>query len=453
MNNRRESWKSKIGFTFAALGSAVGLANICIFPHLVGRNGGAAFIVIYLICLAVIGFPVFVSEILIGRTTQRNPVGAFTKLSGKPRTWGKVGLMTIVTSFIVTAFYSVLAGWILGYLFEALTGNLTKITTPEDAKALYDSLLTNPWWCLFFHGSFMAICMIIVYGGVRHGIERASKVLMPVLIFLLLIFVMRGVTLPGAYKGLKFLFSPDWSEITPAAIMIALGQSFFTLSLGQGTMVTYGSYLTKRDNVVGTCLPIALGDSCISICAAVAIFTTVFSLGIEPKIGLGLFFQTFPLVFSKLPGGIFWAILFFAFITLAAITSQISVMEPLIAYLIDEKGWKRGRAVIFCGLGAVVLGIPCALAFNILDGVTLGGNNIIDAVQFLSQDVMIPLGGLGAVLLVGWVWGRRNTMQQLEHGALSYYRRYPIIKRYLWLSIKYSAPVLITLIFLNRLIN
>ncbi len=449
----RESWKSRVGFTFAALGSAVGLANICLFPYLVGKNGGAAFVAVYLICLVVVGFPVFISEILLGRTAKSSPYGAFKKI-GRKRFWLVIGKMTVLTGFMVTSFYSVLAGWVIGYLVEAIKGNLGNLNTADDSLKLFNSLTSMPWWGLFFHGVFMLMCVGIVYGGVRRGIERCSKLLMPALIFLLMLLVVRGLSLPHAWDGVRYLFSPDWSELTPMAILLALGQAFFTLSLGQGTMITYGSYLSDKDNIPGACIPIALGDTVISLCAAIVVFTTVFSVGMEPSQGgPGLLFQTLPLVFAKLPLSRLMAVLFFLFVALAAVTSEISAMEPVVAYFVDEKKWKRSRAVILCGLGGFTLGIPSALSYGLLSSFTLFGMNFMDAVQFAVQSIMLPLGGFLAVILVGWVWGFDMAMKHLKQGGEHFFARHPWFEPYIWFCIKYSAPILIILVFINQFLK
>ena len=245
----RPTWGSRTGFIFAVAGSAVGLANIWRLPYIIGENGGSAFLIVYLLCLLLIGFPVFMAEMLIGRTTQTSPSGAFQKLGGS-YAWSFVGKMTIITGFIVSSFYSAVAGWIFGYLLEAIKGSLSHFQVPSDAILHYTALIENPFWGLGFHFLFLFICVSVLYLGVRKGIERGNKIMMPCLLFVLVLLVIKGLTLPNASKGIHYLLSPDWSQLTPASIMIALGQAFFTLSLGQGTMVTYGSYLNKQDNLI-----------------------------------------------------------------------------------------------------------------------------------------------------------------------------------------------------------
>lgn len=447
---KRASWGSRIGFIFAVAGSAIGLGNIWRFPFLVGNNGGAAFIAIYLICLLLIGFPVLVAEILMGRTAQSSPSGTF-ELLGRSKVWGWIGKMTILTGFIVSAFYSAVAGWILGYLFEAFMAQLIHLNSTEKVANHFTALLANPYWTVGFHFLFLFLSCGILYFGVRQGIERGNKFMMPLLFAVLILLVIKGVSMPNAADGLTFLLSPDWSVLTPTAIILALGQSFFTLSLGQGTMVTYGSYLAKHDNLVKSCIPIVIMDTLVAIFAAIAIFTIVFSVGLEPDSGEGLLFLTLPMVFSQIPGGYFFACLFFLLVFLAALTSEISALEPSIAYLM-EKGWKRRPAVVACGIGAFLLGLPSALSFSVFKDVKFGEMSFLGLFDFTATTILIPLGGLFAVLLAGWRWGFSHVWESLKHGSDAYFDKRPWLKSYFWITIKFSAPVLIILIFLHALL-
>lgn len=447
---KRGSWSSKIGFVFAAAGSAVGLANIWRFPYVVGSNGGAIFVLTYLLCLLVIGFPVFISEVLIGRTTQRNPSQAF-EILGKSRVWGFLGSLTIITGFIVSAFYSAIAAWILGYLIEALSGHLTLFSTSAEAASHYETLIESPLWGLGFHLSFLLICCFVLVSGVRGGIERGNKVIMPILYLVLLTLVVKGLTMPNAWDGLSYLFSPDWNEVTPYMILMALGQSFFTLSIGQGTMVTYGSYLREGDNIITSCFPVVIMDTLVSLFSAIAVFTIVFSVGMEPDAGPGLLFQTLPLVFSKISGGSILAIAFFLLVFLAALTSQISAMEPTIAYFIDRFQWPRKWAVAVCTVGVFLLGLPCALSSNILKEVSIFGLNPLELMLFTASSILIPLGGFCAIILVGWKWGIPKAVKALRQGMSKGLRENRLFNVYLWFCLKYLAPALIAIVFLNAL--
>jgi len=447
---KRDTWGSKVGFIFAVAGSAVGLANIWRFPFLVGQNGGAAFIILYIVSLLLIGFPVFIAELLIGRSTETNPSGAFQKL-GKSKYWGTAGKLTIITGFIVSSFYSAVAGWLLGYLVEALRGNISNFTSTEHAVSHYNNLMSHPLWGLSFHLIFISLCVAVLYLGVRKGIERGNKVMMPILFIVLTLLVINGLMMPNAGLALTFLFSPDFSLITPSAVLIALGQAFFTLSIGQGTLVTYGSYLGKKDNLVTTSLPIILMDTVVSILSAIAVFTIVFSIGMEPDSGPGLIFHTLPWAFSQLPIGYILAVLFFLLVTLAALTSEISALEPAVAYFIDEHGWKRSKAVLVCGFSAFLLGVPSALSYSVLKDYTLFGMTFLDLMDFLSSTILIPVGGFLAVVLVGWVWGKKSALKALRDGASEMFNRFPIIEKYFWMSFKYGAPILIMFVFFNAI--
>lgn len=447
---KRASWGSKIGFIFAVAGSAVGLANIWRFPYVVGENGGSAFIILYLMCLLFIGFPVFIAEILMGRTTQTSPAGAFKRLT-ESRRWAWAGKLTILTGFIVSGFYSAVAGWIFGYLFEAITGSLHNFETIQQSAAHYSNLVQNPYWGIGFHFLFLAASTFVLFFGVREGIERGNKIFMPLLFVILGVLVVKGLTLDKASDALKFLFTPDWSALTPSAFIIALGQSFFTLSLGQGTMITYGSYLGSKDNLLKSCIPVVLMDTLVSILSAIAVFTIVFSAGLQPDQGPGLIFHTLPLVFSQLSGGYFFALLFFLLVVLAALTSEISAMEPAIAFLIDEKRWTRKQAVLAVGIGAFLLGIPCSLSFNLLSNYTVFGDNFFDAISSLASNILIPLGGFLAVIVVGWIWGAKNALKALNEGTSDLLHRSPIVGYYFKLGFKYTAPLLIIIVFLHAM--
>lgn len=446
----RATWGSRLGFIFAVAGSAVGLANIWRLPYVVGQNGGAAFLAVYLLCLLLIGFPVFMSEMIIGRTTQTSPSGAFEQLGGSKR-WSWVGKMTILTGFIVSSFYSAVAAWVLGYFFEAISGNLTDFANAEHAVAHYSSLTGNPLWGVGFHFLFLSLCLFFLYSGVRNGIEKGNKIMMPLLFILLILLVIKGLTLDNAIEGVKYLLSPDWSELTPTAIITALGQSFFTLSLGQGTMVTYGSYLKKEDNLVKNCFPVVIMDTLVSLLAAIAVFAIVFAGGMKPDSGPGLLFHTLPMIFGQIPGGYFVAIMFFFLVLLAAVTSQISAMEPAIAYLMDEKRWNRHTAVALVGVSVFLVGLPSALSYSLLKNHTFFGMNFLDFISFVASSILIPLGGFMAVILVGWVWGVPNALAQLKLGSTEFFERNPWLKTYFWFCFKYSAPILMIIVFLNAL--
>ncbi|MCK4934723.1 MAG: sodium-dependent transporter [Simkaniaceae bacterium] len=447
---KREHWKSRFGFIWAAVGSAIGLGSIWRFPYVVGENGGATFVLLYLICLVAIGFPVLIAEILIGRKTQLSPGGAF-KLLGRNNAWGKLGKLTMTTGFLVSSFYAVIAGWTMGYLIEALFGKITHFETIKQAFGHFSDVSTSAIWSLGYLLAFMIASGLVLYTGVRKGIEKGNKVMMPLLLIVLIGLVIKGLTMDGASRGIQFIFQPDWSLLTPTAILMALGQAFFSLSLGQGTMVTYGSYIKKDENLPFTCFPIVLFGICISLLAGIAIFTFVFSVGMAPTEGESLMFQTLPLIFSKISGGYFLSLLFFLLLFLAAVTSQISALEPMISYLQDAKKWKRHRAVTITCLCSFLLGIPSALSFGLLKNFTLFGMTFFNLILFLSLNILIPLGGLAAVILVGWRWGLKKAMDHLREGSGDLLDRQPMIRHYLCFGIKYLAPLIILFVMLDAL--
>lgn len=434
----RESWKSKIGFIFAALGSAVGLGSIWRFPYVVGENGGAMFILLYLFFLFIIGFPLLVAEITVGRSSQMNPFGAFDKF-GKSKFWRSLGKMTIITGFVISSFYSVIAGWALGYLIQALQGNLVQITEASTATGFFSELSSNFFWTIGFHSLFMALSIYVLLSGVRKGIETKSKILMPLLFVVLLFLVGKGISLPGSEKGLSFLLLPDFSELNSQAVVLALGQAFFTLSLGQGTMITYGSYLSQKENIQRSCFPVVILNTCISILVGIAIFTIVFSVGLPAASGPALIFETLPVVFSQTTGGWALSILFFFLVVLAALTSQISALEPAISYCIDEKKWSRKKASFLVGSGSFLLGIPTALSFVYPDKIFF-----YEWITFLSVNVLVPLGGLAVLFLIVKKWGIKPALSKLQ-----LHHRKSFSFQYFLLSWKYLAPILIILILLD----
>ncbi|MCF7806172.1 MAG: sodium-dependent transporter [Simkaniaceae bacterium] len=445
---KREQWKSKIGFMWAAIGSAVGLGSIWRFPYIVGDSGGGAFVLIFCVCLILVSIPVFLTEVAIGRRTQTSPSGAFEKL-GQSKWWGMSGKMTILTGFVVSSFYSVIAGLTLGYVVEALLGHLTHFHNAEQTISFYSHLIMSPWWISGWHFGFMLLSSLILYLGVQKGIESWNKVLMPLLMCILLVLVIKGLTLPGAEKALHFLFNPNLAAITPDVVIMALGQAFFALSLGQGTMVTYGSYLTRKENIPHICLPIASSVIIVSLMAGISIFTIVFSAGMPPASGPDLMFKTLPLIFSQMKGGYFFALLFFMTIFLAGLTSQISAMQPAIAYLCDEKKFSRHTAVILVALGAFLLGIPSALSFGIWKHHSFFGMTFFNFISYVSVNIFVPLGGLLAVTLAGWKWGVKQALDHLQVGTNHLFDRAPVLKGFLEISICFIAPIVIIIILLN----
>lgn len=443
----RESWRNRAGFALAAMGSAIGLASIVRFPYLVADHGGAAFIAVYLLSLFVIGIPILISEITLGRTTQKNCYESFAD-KGQSPFWKGAGAWVLLTALLVSAFYSALSGWICGYLVEAIFDQLQPLHTTELATVHFKELLRTPLWGLSYHFIFLGVSVVLVYAGLRKGIERGCKILMPILFLMLLILVIKGLSLDNSLSALEYLFKPDWNLITPSVILMALGQAFFTLSLGQGTMITYGSYLPKNSPFVGSCIAIALSVVVVSILSAIAVFTIIFSANMTPEGGLGLMFQTLPVVFSNMVGGHVLAFSFFLLVALAALTSEISVLEPIIAYLVDKHAWTRKNAALAAGSIAFVIGVPCALSTSLLADWNLWGKNILELFDLLATTILVPLGGFLGVLLVTWRWGFSPAFKELRNSKME---KYSVSYLYLKICLKYLAPALILIIFFSNL--
>ncbi|MBN2600829.1 MAG: sodium-dependent transporter [Candidatus Marinimicrobia bacterium] len=448
MDINREQWGSKIGFVLAAAGSAVGLGNIWKFPYLVGENGGAAFVLLYLLCVVLVGLPVVIAEILIGRTTQKNPVGSFRELSKGNPFWMFIGGLGVLTGFLILSYYNVIAGWSLGYVVESLKGSFQNLENPAAAGELFNQLSSRPQWTLLFHGMFMMLTVSIIYAGVAKGIERASKIMMPALLILIIILVIRGITLNGASAGIHYLLKVDFSVITGKTFFLALGQAFFSLSLGMGALLTYGSYMSKKDSIPISALNIVLLDTLIALLAGFMIFPAVFAMGMQPAQGPSLIFNILPIVFNSIPAGYIFRIIFFILLTVAALTSTISLLEVITAFVVDEFQFERKKAAIVLGIIVFVIGIPSALSFCGWQNVMIFGLTCFDFVDFISANIFLPLGGIFIALFVGWFWGTKNSVPHLLEGTV----KFPVFLVSTWsILIRFVAPVLILLIFLSSI--
>jgi len=448
MQQSRENWGSKIGFILAAAGSAIGLGNIWRFPYVLGENGGAAFLFVYLICIGVIGLPVLIGEILIGRTGKRDPVGSFKALT-KSKFWPYIGGMGIAAGFMILSFYAIVAGWSFGYIIEAIKGTFLEYSTPDEAANHFYLLISEVHWIIIMFVIFMIITMLFVYFGVQKGIERGSKIMMPALFILLIIVMIKGITMEGSGAGLEFLLKPDWSKISATVVLLALGQAFFTLSLGMGAMLTYGSYMSEKDNIPTSALQILVLDTLIAVIAGVAIFTAVFSTGLNPGEGAGLIFHTLPVVFSKMVGGYLFSIIFFILLSIAALTSTISLMEVITAYFVDELNWKRHSAVIVFGTVTIIFGIPSALSFNVLSDFKIFGLTIFGLMEYLTANIMLPLGGMLIAIFIAYVWGFDKAVIELKKGAEKLFEKSAWQITSWKFVLKYLAPVLIFIVLLQ----
>jgi neurotransmitter:Na+ symporter, NSS family len=362
----REGFSSKFGILCAAAGSAIGLGNIWRFPYVVGDNGGGAFLLVYLAFILMLGIPVMLSEFIIGRRGQRNTFGSFKRLApGKP--WWVIGIMGIAAAFMILAFYSTIAGWTLEYVYKALANSFHGKSS-EELGSMFQSFHTQTFRPLMWQIVFMIMTAGIIIAGVKKGIEKYAKILMPFLVLLLVIMAIRSITLPGAMGGLRFLFRPDFSELGPDVFLSALGQAFFSLSIGMGALITYGSYIGKENNLSNISIEVSVADTLIAILAGVAIFPAVFALGLAPDEGPGLIFHVLPNIFQQIPGGYFFSLIFFVLLAIAALTSSISILEVVVAFLVEELNIRRRNATIMAAAAATFVGVFCTLSFGALEG-------------------------------------------------------------------------------------
>ena len=442
---QRDFFSNKFGIIAATAGSAIGLGNIWRFPYIVGENGGAAFLIILLLIKFGIGLPVMLSEFSIGRHTQRNPFGAFRMLA-PGKSWWIVGFMGIIAAFTIMAFYSVVAGWTLDYLYNSVLGGFNN-KSADDIQSMFGSFIASGWQPIVWLFIFVGVSSLIVVAGIKKGIEKYTKILMPALLVIIVVLSIRALSLPGAEKGLEFFFKPDFSKITSASVLEALGQSFFSLSIGMGVLLTYGSYVQKTDNIGSTTFIVAFADTAIAILAGMVIFPAVFAFGISPGKGPELVFITLPNIFEQMPAGYIFSVLFFVLLTVAAITSFISIQEVVVAYLSEELKIKRKTATLLAAGGAVFLGSLCALSQSGHLNIVFGDMNLFDILDFVSSNILLPLGGLLIVIFVAWFMGKERLLQELRSKGLYKANYFPVYN----FIIRYIAPIAITVVFLSKL--
>ena len=442
MSENRERWGSRFGFIMAAAGSAVGLGNIWRFPYITGKYGGAAFVAVYLVVVIVLGISVMLAEFVIGRKAQSDAIGSFRKLGGGA--WPMVGWMGFFCGFVILSYYAVIAGWTLAYMFKSF-GGLMVAAGEGKAGDVFGAFVSDPVQSIAYHIAVMAIVSGIVYKGISGGIEKSCKILMPALFVLLLVLIVRSVTLPGAGAGLEFYLKPDFSKLTSEAVLAAVGQGFFSLSLGMGCMITYGSYLGKDDYLPSIASTVVFLDTSVAILAGFAIFPAVFAFGVEPGAGPGLTFVTLPAVFAKMPMGAIFSFAFFLLLFIAALTSAISLLEVVVTYAIDQLKWSRSKAAIVMGTAIALLGIPSALSVG---GhiPQIAGKDFLDAADFITNNVVMPLGGIFIAVFVGWVWTDGAKAEVTDNGKLVF----PMYTAWLWIC-RVVAPVCIGIIFITGL--
>jgi len=446
----RDSFGSKFGTLVAMAGSAVGLGNLWRFPYLVGENGGAAFITVYILLSFLICLPIFVSEFIIGRRSQKNAFAAFRDLSDGSA-WRWVGLFTVIVPLIVLSYYSVIGGWSMEYLIKSLTFSFTGGSSRAQVSTMFSGFVSSTWAPLGVHTVFLLTTTVVVMIGIKDGIEKFSKVMMPLLFVIVLTIAIYSVTLPGASAGIDYLFHPDFSKIDAKACAAALGQAFFSLSLGFGTILTYASYASKSDNIMTQSASTAISDLMFALIAGVAIMPAVFAFGIDPQSGPGLVFETLPYVFGQMPAGGVVAILFFLALLVAALTSSISMLEVGVAYLMEEKKFSRLTACITLFVICWIVGALCSLSFGPLSHIKIDGGNLFDFFDSLSSNVLMTLGSLFTVLFVGWRLKKTDIYDEFTNGGtLSANAK---MFGVLWFLIRYICPLAIIVIFLTNLLS
>ncbi|MFC1563181.1 sodium-dependent transporter, partial [candidate division KSB1 bacterium] len=436
-SNNRGLWGSKIGFIAAASGSAIGLGNIWRFPYLAGENGGAAFVLLYLICILLIGFPVMLAAISMGRSAQRSIVGAFKTLAPGSK-WKYVGILGVITGFAILSFYSVVAGYTLGYIFKTSFGSFNNIQNAQQTKQIFGEFVSDPYWVFICLSLFLFLNGVIVYKGIEDGIERWSKRMMPILLILLIILVIRSLTLEGAMAGLNFYMKPDLSKITGSTFMNALGQTLFSLSLGMGTMVTYGSYLSEKDNLVTSVSYVCVIDTLIAFIAGLVIFPALFAMGLSPDQGPSLVFVVIPSIFSKIPGGTYFGTGFFILLSIAALTSTISQLEVVVACFIEEWRWSRKKATVVAVIVASVFAVPSAFSGGIVRFFTnlpIYGGDFLSFMSTVFGSYSLTIGSFFIAVFIGWKWGVHLASEEITNGN-------PHFKiRKLWhILIRYVSP-------------
>ena len=455
MTDTRANWGSRLAFVLAASGSAIGLGNIWRFPTVAYQNGGAIFVQIYILFVFLIGFVVLVGEVSMGRHTQRNPVGAFKRLA-PDSAWKFVGVLGVLTAWGVISYYSVVAGWTLSYVFTTAGGVFNSQLGQAEINEIFSATVGNPIKALFWHFTFMFLTVGVVIGGVRKGIERWSKILMPLLLLILVLLVIRSLTLEGAEIGLSKFLKADWSKVSGTTVIAAIGQAVFSLSLGVGTMMTYGSYMNREENIIKSAGAVCFLDTLIAILAGLAIFPALFTMkGLEPEVGAKLIFIVLPRLFSEIPFGTLFGTGFFVLLSLAAVTSSISLLEVPVAYFVDERGWKRKNATLLCGAIGFVVGIFSALSLGAVDWLsaitTIGSRTVgfLDLMDLIMGQYSMTFGAMMIALFVGWRWGTRALLKEISGEDTPPDR----LRKIIAFQIRYVCPLLLIALIIILIIN
>jgi NSS family neurotransmitter:Na+ symporter len=441
-------WSSRWAFILAATGSAVGLGNIWKFPYIAGEYGGGAVVLVYLFCVAIIGIPIMMAEVMLGRRGRQSPINtmrSLAKAEGRHGIWSWIGWMGVLAGFLILSYYAVIAGWALAYVFRVGSGAMQAADSVA-VQNMFNELVSDPEKLLAWHTLFMVLTMVVVARGVKQGLEKAVRLLMPLLLILLLVLVGYAMNTGHFGEAIEFLFKPDFTKLTGGAILTAMGHAFFTLSLGMGAIMIYGSYLPANTSIARTSIIISVADTMVALLAGLAIFPIVFSFPeLTPGAGPGLIFQTLPLAFANMPGGLLFGTIFFILIVVAAWTSSISLIEPAVAWLIENRGMTRVSAAVWSGLATWLVGIATVLSFshwafdfNFLG--TVKHNGVFDILDILTANIMLPVGGLFIAIFAGWMMKQKHSKEEL---ALD--RSFSIW----WFLIRYIAPALVLVVILN----
>lgn len=439
-------WSSRLIFILAVSGSAVGLGNVWRFPYMAGENGGGAFVLVYLLCVFAVGLPIMMAEILMGRRGRRNPVATMQLLGEEEagtRSWRWIGIVGVAAGFLILSFYSVIAGWALAYIVEGASGVFTGATA-ETVGNVFGGLIGDPVRTGIWHSVFMAGTIFVVALGVERGLERAVRIMMPALILLLLVLLGYSIFAGDFSRGFLFLFEPRFEDLSREGILEALGQAFFTLSVGMGAIMAYGAYLPDEASITQTSFAVVITDTGIAILAALVIFPIVFANGLDPAAGPGLVFQSLPLAFGQMPGGVFVAVIFFLLLAFAAWTSAISLMEPAVAWFVETLRLTRAQAALLVGGVIWLLGFLTVMSFGPWSEVTFLKGTFFDNIDYLTNNVMLPLGGLSIVVFAGWVMARNSTADEIDPHAGVLYRMWRF-------SARVVAPIAVILVLLHAL--
>jgi len=457
MTTTRESihgqWSSRFAFILAATGSAVGLGNIWKFPYITGENGGGAFVLVYLACIAVIGIPIMMAEVMLGRRGRQSPINTMRTLAYEEKAnphWQWLGWAGVVGGFLILSYYSVIAGWALAYVFRAGSGLFTGLTA-DGVQSIFSNLVSEPERLLAWHSIFIVMTMIVVSRGVSSGLEKAVRLLMPALMVLLLVLVGYAWNSGSFQQGLEFLFKPNFSAISANGVLIAMGHAFFTLSLGMGAIMVYGSYLPENMSIAKTSIAVSLMDTLVALLAGMAIFPIVFANGLEPSAGPGLIFQTLPIAFGHMDGGAFFGMLFFILLVFAAWTSSISLIEPAVAWMVENRGHSRIYASVLAGFVTWAFGLLTVFSFNIWSDIKLlsmfdmfKDSTIFDLLDYLTANIMLPLGGLLIAIFAAWKMSRESSIDEFSMGDGLAYKLWHFLVRYV-------TPIAVTIVFLNAI--